>query len=73
MPLYTFACSCGFSDEYLIRLSERDSKAIFCDLCGKELRRKMDMPVLGKPAYQMQAVTDRGHIPGHFGRAARKR
>jgi hypothetical protein len=38
------------------------------------MQRVVDLPMLGKPAYQMQAVLSDGrHIPGHFGKMAKKR
>lgn len=74
MPLYTFECECGFFDEYYLQMSRRNTARLFCEQCGRVLTRAVDKPVIGKPAYQMQAVTTDGrHIPGHFGKAAKKR
>lgn len=74
MPLYVFACSCGFSDEYLVSVEKRDAVAFACDRCGKRLVRQVTAPVLGKSRYQMQAVLSSGeHVPGHFGKAAKKK
>lgn len=74
MPLYTFACTeCDFTDEYFLTMAERNSVGLLCDQCGGVLKRVVDKPVIGKPAYQMQAVMASGeHIPGHFGKMAKK-
>jgi len=74
MPLYTFRCECGFSEEYFLSMSERNSVGLLCEQCGGVLKRAVDMPVLGKPAYQMKAVMANGErISGHFGKAAKRR
>lgn len=75
MPIYTYKClGCGYREEALLPLSERDNPDFCCDKCGDQMRRIMDVPNIGKPAYQMQAITDNGrHIPGHFGKSARKK
>jgi hypothetical protein len=74
MPLYAFRCECGFSDEYFLQMSKRNTVVLLCEQCGRTMQRVVGLPMLGKPAYQMQAVLSDGrHIPGHFGKMAKKR
>ena len=70
MPLYTFRCPCGFEEERMLKIVERDSE-FDCPSCGEPMARVLEAPKLGKPAYQMQAVLGTGqHVKGHFGKTA---
>lgn len=75
MPLYTFECTdCEEREEHLVNIEERDTESHLCSLCGEPMRRVMDAPKIGKPAFQMGAVMDSGErIAGHFGKAAKKK
>jgi len=74
MPLYTFRCECGFSDEYFLQMAKRNTAVLLCEQCGRTLQRVVDLPVIGKPAYQMKAIMSNGQrVAGHFGKMAKKR
>ena len=75
MPLYTFKChDCDFEEDSIISMSERDTVQISCPKCGTFMKRMMNAPTIGRPAYQMGAVMGSGeHIAGHFGKDAGKK
>lgn len=73
MPMYDFICEqCDSPAELTVKYEERDDEH-FCD-CGGLLRRNQISGFsIGKPRYQMQAVTSKGeHIKGHFGKTAKR-
>lgn len=40
MPLYDYVCdSCGFEDEYMIKLADFEGATIWCTECSEEMRR----------------------------------
>lgn len=75
MPLYTYECKeCKCREENLVSIQDRDTASFLCPECGDETIRVVDAPVIGKPGYQMKAVMGNGeHVPGHFGKSARKK
>jgi len=75
MPLYTFECpDCDFREETLATYAELETIKISCPKCCTFMKRIIDAPVIGKPAFQMGAVMDNGErIAGHFGKSAKKR
>lgn len=75
MPAYSYNCTkCNwFGTRYNVKIAERDEQS--CE-CGAKLNRgPIDELRKFSPDYgfQMQAVTDKGHVPGHFGKDAPKR
>ena len=75
MPIYTFECTdCEAKEEHLVALKERDRESFLCSECGEPMKRLIDAPTLGKPAYQMGAVMGNGErVAGHFGKFAKKK
>lgn len=73
MPIYTYECeTCKVKEEHIVKMEERDSKKILCGICARKMKRLMDLPTIGKPGYQMQAVlSDGSKVKGHFGKAAK--
>jgi len=74
MPLYTFICNKCEGEFERIEKHE-DLRKVFACECGGELRwRGCEDIKVGRPGYQMAAVTSTGaKIPGHFGKEARKK
>ena len=73
MPIYTFRCSkCKISEEHIVKMADRDQKIILCGICAERMARQIDAPVIGKPGFQMHAITEGGRkIAGEFGQAAK--
>jgi len=72
--MYTFECqTCGEQEVILRAIKNRDNDK-HCLICGQLMERLMDVPTLGKPAYQMGAVMADGRtVSGHFGKSAKKK
>jgi len=75
MPLYTFVCeSCGFEEEALLSVSERNTTDNRCADCGQTMVRRIDAVNFKTDPYQMKAILSDGqHVPGHFGKTAKKK
>lgn len=72
MPLYTFICECGFSEEILTAIAQRDLVSVRCSNCNDLMKRVIDgAPVYHGEPYQMKAVLANGtKVRGHFGKSA---
>ena len=72
MPIYSFQCECGVTEEHLLKYDERDSE-FTCPSCGEPMQRSpVEKFRLGKEAYQCKAILNNGdHIAGHFGKEAK--
>jgi len=81
MPLYNYKCSdedCAHEQEELMSVEENEKAKnmdlVLCEECGAVCLIIPTAPNIGKPGYQMKAVLGSGeHIPGHFGKAAKKK
>lgn len=60
MPLYSYACICGYSTEYLVKIDHRDSIQILCPVCGERLHRVFSVVNLGKPKHKTQLIMRNG-------------
>lgn len=61
--------------EQLVKFAERDNPQTH-DGCGGSLERDtgLELPIVGKPAFQTQAVIGNGaHVKGHFGKDSARR
>lgn len=88
MPLYTYRCrQCGMIEEHLASFADRDKPFQHegpngwdpphgKECCGGTMERQdgLELPTVGKPAFQTQAVLGSGaHLKGHFGKEAVRR
>jgi hypothetical protein len=89
MPIYTYRCrQCGIILDQVVKFEDRDklmfhegsndwekTDPAYREVCGGSLERQegLELPTIGKEGFQMKAVTNQGHVPGHFGKSARKK
>ena len=87
MPIYSYRCrQCGLIEDHVVSYVDRDKfmqhdgpyecSRNYRDKCGGSLERVegLELPTLGKPSFQTQAVLANGdHIAGHFGKEAVRR
>lgn len=75
MPMYTFDClKCGETFEKVVPMADRDQPLNHGQCGGLLVRRGIEAFRIGPPSFVPGAVTSKGEVvPGHFGKAARKK
>ena len=60
MPLYVYACECGYQAERLVEIKSRDTIKLNCPECGKRLRRVPTVASLGQPKHETKLIMGDG-------------
>ena len=71
MPMYSYACECGHTEERLVAVDQRNNRPK-CPKCGTRLKRQMTTASIHKAYHMGVVMSDGSRVAGRFGKEDRR-